>query len=78
MKQIRRRIRSAALLTVTALALTLGAPAFASDDRAAEPDNFGTALRYAGCALTIASATGGLGIAAAVIGCFVLLADDTK
>ena len=38
-------------------------------------ESWGGVLRYAGCALAVAGALTGFGIAGAVIGCVLLLAD---
>ncbi|OGF11211.1 MAG: hypothetical protein A2W00_10170 [Candidatus Eisenbacteria bacterium RBG_16_71_46] len=75
--------RTASTFAAAALALALLAgparpagAALASPGREAAPTDVEKTLRYVGCALAIAGATGGWGIAIAVVGCLVLIADD--
>ena len=58
--------------------LALAPLAAAQTDAAPEAqDGFFKLLRYAGCAMSIAAAPSGLGVAAATVLCLALLVDET-
>ena len=74
---IRRIARTAFAVTAGVLvALAFAAGPLHADLGGPSPDSWGRLLRYAGCALGIAAATSGFGIAAAVAMCVhVLIAE---
>ncbi len=75
MKSLRKR---APLTVAFALMLALAPLAAAQTDAAPEvQDGLGKLLRYAGCALSIAAAPSGLGVAAATVLCLALIVDET-
>ena len=73
------RKSSLRLLSVAAsvlLALALTASPLLADLGGPTPDSWGRLFRYAGCALGIAAATSGIGVAAAVALCLHVLVID--
>jgi hypothetical protein len=58
------------------VALTLAATPVRAAEATSEPEGWGKVLRYSSCALMIAGSTGGVLVAAAVVGCLVLLHDE--